>query len=64
MDTCRHCGGHEEVRHGTCSTCRLAGHAAEPHTELPDAPELEPAKDRPWVARSAFVGRTRRNPRT
>lgn len=64
METCRHCGGHDEVRHGTCAACRLAGVAGEPEAAVPEDPALEPPKDRPWVARSAFTSHTRRNPRT
>jgi len=59
--TCRHCGGHEDVRHGVCVDCR--GHAAEAKEPAPEDPSLEPAHDRPWVARSAFTGRKRRSPR-
>jgi hypothetical protein len=63
MNTCRHCGGHEDVHHGTCGACRLAGVSGETNQEMPEAPSLEPPKDRPWVGDNAFTGRTRRNPR-
>jgi hypothetical protein len=63
MKTCQHCGGHGDVRNGECSTCRVR-HLHTPEAPRRRDPDLEPAHDRPWVARSAFTGRTRRSPRT
>lgn len=59
--TCERCGSAARLRRGLCRRCRrmepTQGH-------LPAEPDLEPAHDRPWVARSAFTGRKRRSPRT
>lgn len=63
MKTCQHCGGHDDVRQGECGTCRFL-HVRTTERPRPPDPDLEPAHDRPWVARSAFTGRTRRSPRT
>jgi hypothetical protein len=60
--TCRNCGGRNTVRHGLCAQCREHGRTGA--TRMPRPPDLEPMHDRPWVARSAFTGRTRRSPRT
>ena len=65
MNTCRSCGGHDDVRHGHCKQCRALGEPVEAvDADMPEPPELEPPKDRPWVARSAFFGRIRRSPRS
>ena len=63
MATCRRCGSPDDVHHGLCPEChRLRPDAAD--VRPPEPPDLEPPHDRPWVARSAFTGRRRRNPRT
>jgi hypothetical protein len=65
MKTCRHCGANDDVRHGVCERCRRHPEmVADPTVPEPSTPLIEPAHDRPWVARSAFTGRTRRSPRT
>lgn len=64
MSTCRHCGTHEGVTRGLCARCHGRRELEDPAIHIPAAPDLEPSHDRPWVARSAFTGRTRRNPRT
>jgi hypothetical protein len=63
MGTCRHCGAKDDVRHGVCKQCRRHPERIEAGP-APDTPVIEPAHDRPWVARSAFTGRARRSPRT
>lgn len=63
MKTCRQCGGHEEVRRGVCAACRTRSGELAAEEEVPEEPSLEPSHDRPWVARSLFVGRKRRSPR-
>ena len=60
--TCRNCGGTVRVRQGLCKRCRAE--ARDLHPSSQHDPSLEPAHDRPWVARSAFTGRTRRSPRS
>lgn len=64
--TCRVCGSHEDVRHGHCASCRLT-HAHQPGEEAGTTSE-DTARHRltnqPWTAKSAFVGRKRRSPRT
>lgn len=64
MSTCRHCGSHEDVTRGVCARCHGRAELRDEATRHPAEPDVEPAHDRPWVARSAFTGRTRRNPRT
>jgi len=64
MSTCRSCGSHDNVAQGLCERCHGSPELQEEAARHPAAPDLEPAHDRPWVARSAFTGRTRRNPRT
>ena len=57
---CRRCGTMEQVHRNLCRECRARVAA---RTPAPPEPWLEPPHDRPWGARSAFVGRTRRSPR-
>jgi hypothetical protein len=64
MTTCRHCGSHENVTKGLCERCHGLPELQDEANRHPSSPDVEPAHDRPWVARSAFTGRTRRNPRT
>ncbi|MFA5885450.1 MAG: hypothetical protein WDA60_16485 [Acidimicrobiia bacterium] len=64
MSTCRHCGSHEKVSQGLCERCHGLPELRDEATRRPASPDVEPAHDRPWVARSAFTARTRRNPRT
>jgi len=60
------------VRWRVCEECRDHVPTVRPHrTERlqqeqrpPDAPDLEPLHDFPWVARSSFTGRTRHSPRS
>ncbi|MFI5047694.1 MAG: hypothetical protein ACHQIG_11580 [Acidimicrobiia bacterium] len=61
MNACRNCGREAKLHHGLCEDCTTKEAAVE---RVPTEPSLEPAHDRPWVARSAFVGRKRRSPRT
>lgn len=63
MKTCQHCGGHDDVRADGCAACRFL-HVRTTERPRRRDPDLEPAHDRPWVARSAFTGRTRRSPRS
>ncbi|MCZ7527220.1 MAG: hypothetical protein M5U14_13065 [Acidimicrobiia bacterium] len=71
MKVCLECGSEVNVHRGLCRSCRERaqgrGEAVAEDTNLehlPPEPDVEPAHDRPWVARSAFTGRTRRSPRT
>lgn len=61
MAVCQQCGRNRRLRGGLCRRCRQGEPARE---QPPTDPDLEPAHDRPWVARSAFTGRKRRSPRT
>lgn len=69
MVVCRECGTDVDVHRGMCRHCRERARGADmgPVVErdqpMPKSPDLEPPHDRPWVARSAFTGRTRRSPR-
>jgi hypothetical protein len=58
---CRLCGSHDDMHRGLCGRCRSVEH--EEAERLHHGPTVEPPHDRPWVARSAFVGRKRRSPR-
>ena len=64
MEQCHDCGSTDDVQHGRCGPCRRTheGHA-EHRPEEGREPDLEPARNQPWIPRSAFTGRTRRNPR-
>lgn len=64
MTTCRRCGSHENVHRGLCAACHRLPEVRDEAVRHPAEPDVEPAHDRPWVARSAFTARTRRNPRT
>ena len=50
-------------RHGGAMARRLA-RPGMPRRNLEHPTNLEPAQNQPWVARSAFTGRSRRSPRT
>lgn len=64
MEHCQDCGSTHDVQQGRCATCRRlhVGHG-EDQVESPRDASIEPAHDQPWVPRSAFTDRLRRNPR-
>lgn len=64
MRKCRRCGSRVRVARGLCEVCRTAPEVDNEAARPPARPDLEPPHDRPWVARSAFTRRIRRNPRS